>query len=383
MAKKENERSEKQGKEERRQKHKKTLRALIAILTTVLIAIVAFYVAPEVRKHTNADTSEDESVITTDKEIVGAMALSNGNIVVTTDSVVSFKTNSKVRYTEKIGYSKPVFKSSEKKYIVFERASGKYTVGDKSKVIYQDDLDTEIINADISNNGNYALVLKSSQSLARLSVRSSKNEEFFAWECSEDYIIDVAISKNGKYAAVAAMNVVDGDIRSTVYYFDLTTLSVKSKIEYPNETVYKIKFINNEKISVISDISYMIADMSQRRSEVVSYDYDSISGYTFGSKSSVAISKNDFGSLNEKSIMVIDKNCEKLFETVVESEILDFQTDSKKLYVLTAGSVLVYGVSSGELMSTIEVDDTVSKISLVGKSLLGYTVDAVYLYEVK
>lgn len=385
MAKKENERSEGVIKVKGRKKQKQILKTLIIIITALLLALTALYVAPQVKQGINSSKSTDEGelLFSTDREIVGAMKLSSSEIIVTNNSVISLKANGEKIYSEGLGYSSPVFKSTDKKYIIFERASGKYAVGDKSKVICNCDLDDEIINADVASNGNYALITRTAQATQCMSVYSKNNERLFVWECSDDYLTDVALSKNGKAIAVSAMNVVNGDIYSRIYFFYINSLGIEGKIEYPNEAVYKIKFIDNENVSVITDISYMTANMTQLRSQVVSYEYDEISSYRFGSKSSVAILKKEFGSLNEKKLMVINKKCESVFETAIESEISDFATDLKKVYVLISGKVLVYSVSSGEMVGDIHVDASVSSILVSGKRIFGLSENGVYMYEIQ
>ncbi len=385
MSKTNEKKSEKVVKVKGRKKQKKILRTLIVVVLVGLVAFTAFYVAPQVR--TSKAKSESDSgngqLFSTESEIIDILHMSGGNVVVTANSLISFKSNGEERYSESIGYAAPVFKSADRKYIVFERSTGKYTIADSSKIIYQDDLDEEIINADISSNGNYAIITRSTQSTLTVTVYSSKNAPVFSWECSDDYLVDIALSKNGKSVAVSSINVSNGDTFSKLYHFNIDSLEVEGTIEYPNETVYKIKFIDNRNVSVITDLSYTIADMKELESKVLSYEYDKIAGYSFGSKSSVAILKKEFGSLNEKDLIVINKKCERIFEQEIESDILDFETDTKSVYVLISGKILTYSISSGERGDDIDVDGSVEKITLSGSDIFALSENAVYKYSVK
>lgn len=384
MSRQNNEKPKKVVKVGNKKKPKKILRTLIIVIAVALVALTALYVVPQVRNEVErTDSAEGDLLFTVDSELTDGIKLSSGNIAVTGKSLISFKANGEKRYTENIGYSSPVFKSSDKKYIAFERSTGKYTVADKSEIIYQGDLEEEIINADIASNGNYAIITRSAQSTLVVTVYSSKNTAMFSWECTDDYLTDVALSKNGKSVAVSSINVSNGDPYSRIYYFNVDSLEIESKLEYPNETVYRIKFIDNKKISVITDISYMIADMKETQSQVVSYEYDELAGFSFGSKSSVAILKKEFGSLNDKNLMVINKNCEKVFEKSIESDILDFKTDSKNVYVLISGKILVYSISSGERGDDIEVDASSSKLMISGNNAFTFSENSVYKYVIK
>ncbi|MGN0463724.1 MAG: DUF5711 family protein [Acutalibacteraceae bacterium] len=372
-----------------RKKQKKILLTLIVIISVALLAFTAFYVAPHVRngtKQAQSDKSQEENealLFTSGSEIIGGIHLSSGDIVVTANSLISFKSNGEKRYSTSIGYSNPVFKSADSKYIVFERSTGKYTIADRSKIIYQNDLDEEIINCDIASNGNYAIITRSAQSTLLVTVYSSKNKALFGWECSDDYLIDVALSKNGNSVAVSSVNVRNGEQYSRIYYFNIDSLKVENKIEYPNETVYKIKFIDNKRVGVITDISYMIADMDETKSEVLSYEDDKIAGFSYGQRSTTAILKKKFGSLNEKSLMIVNKKCEKVFEEEIESDVLDFTSDGNKAYILISGTVLIYSISSGEKIDGIPVNGSVEKLLVSGKNLYALSDNGVYKYRIK
>lgn len=384
MSRQNNEKTKKVVKVGNKKKPKKILRTLIIVIAVALVTLTALYVVPQVKNEVErTDSAEGDLLFMVDSELTDGIKLSSGNIAVTGKSLISFKASGEKRYTENIGYSSPVFKSSDKKYIAFERSTGKYTIADKSEIIYQGDLEEEIINADIASNGNYAIITRSAQSTLVVTVYSSKNTAMFSWECTDDYLTDVALSKNGKSVAVSSINVSNGDPYSRIYYFNVDSLEIESKLEYPNETVYRIKFIDNKKISVITDISYMIADMKETQSQVVSYEYDELAGFSFGSKSSVAILKKEFGSLNDKNLMVIDKNCEKVFEKSIESDILDFKTDSKNVYVLISGKILVYSISSGERGDDIEVDASSTKLMISGNNAFTFSENSVYKYVIK
>lgn len=385
MAKTENERPETVIKVKGRKKQKKILRTLIILISVGLLALTAFYIAPHVRQRTEKAKNDggEALLFSTDSEVVGSIHLSSGNIVVTAKSLISFKPNGETRYVENIGYSNPVFKSSDRKYIVFERSTGKYTIADKSGIIFQNDLEDEIINCDIASNGNYVIITRNAGGTQLVTVYSANNKAVFGWECTDDYLVDAALSKNGKSIAVSSLNVSNGDPFSRIYYFNVDSLQVENKIEYPNETVYRIKFIDNKNVSVITDISYMTADLSKGESKVLSYEYDKIAGFSFGSNSSVAILKTGFGSLNEKKLMIVNKKCENVFENSIESDILDFGTDGKNAYILIAGKVLVYSISSGERGDDIEVDSSATKVMISGSDIFALSSDCVYKYAIK
>lgn len=332
----------------------------IAIVSFLSVSVCTVYsvVQSTVSKEVTHGKLKDENVIMyfEDAQIRKGFPLSNGNVVLTTNSLISFKSNGNIRSSDKLGYSKPLVKSKGSNYIVFERSTGKLAILNRAGVSYHNDGGDEIINADIASNGNYAVITRKTQASAILSVYSSSNKILFQWECTDEYLSQVALSKNGKTVAVSSIGVKNGEAYSKIMFFNLDSTDVEGEIEYTGESVYVIRFIGNRELSVITDKNYMIADSDSLESQVISYDYDVIDGYAFADNNSAAILKKAFGTLDKHILMVVDKNGEIVFEKEFDKDIVDFKIDNKNVYVMMTGEIIVYSVSSGEKLNIAETD---------------------------
>lgn len=332
----------------------------IAIVSFLSVSVYTVFtvVGTTVKSEVTHGKLKDENVILyfEDAQIRKSFPLSNGNVVMTTNSLISFKSDGTVRSSDKLGYSNPLVKSKGDNYIVFERSTGKYAILNRAGVVYHNDGGDEIINADISKNGNYALITRKTQASSILSVYSSSNKILFQWECTDEYLSQVALSKNGKTVAVSSIGVKNGEAYSRIMFFKTDSTDVEGEIEYTGESVYVIRFIGNRELSVVTDKNYMIADSSSLESQVVSYDYDVIDGYTFADNNSAAILKKAFGTLDKRILTVIDKNAEVKFEKEFDKDIVDFKIDNKNVYVMMTGEIVVYSISSGEKLNVTETD---------------------------
>lgn len=345
-------------------KNKKSFfRRLIIAAAIISFLSVSFYTVYTIaqsalNKEVTHGQLKDENVILyfEDSQINKGFGLSDGNIVLTTNSLVSFKSDGSVRSSDKLGYSNPLVKSKSGNYIVFERSTGKFAIMNRMGVAYHSDGGDEIINADIAKNGNYAIITRKTQASSVLSVYSFSNKLLFQWECTDEYLSQAALSKNGKTVAVSSIGVKNGEAYSKIMFFNLDSTDVEGAFEYTGESAYVIRFIGNKELSVITDKSYMIADLRSMESQVISYDYDVVDGYAFADNNSAAILKKAFGTLDKYILTVIDKNGEKKFEKEFDKDIVDFKIDDKNVYVMMTGEIVVYSISSGEKLNITETD---------------------------
>ena len=345
-------------------KNKKSIfRRLIIAAAIISFLSVSFYTVYTIaqsalNKEVTHGQLKDENVILyfEDSQINKGFGLSDGNIVLTTNSLVSFKSDGSVRSSDKLGYSNPLVKSKSGNYIVFERSTGKFAIMNRMGVVYHSDGGDEIINADIAKNGNYAIITRKTQASSVLSVYSSSNKLLFQWECTDEYLSQAALSKNGKTVAVSSIGVKNGEAYSKIMFFNLDSTDVEGAFEYTGESAYVIRFIGNKELSVITDKSYMIADLRSMESQVISYDYDVVDGYAFADNNSAAILKKAFGTLDKYILTVIGKNGEKKFEKEFDKDIVDFKIDDKNVYLMMTGEIVVYSISSGEKLNITETD---------------------------
>lgn len=347
-------------KQNKKKNKKSSLRRIIIIFALVcLIGATAYTAVSIIRTKENAEVTrgelKDENILMTvdNAQLSKGFALSDGNVVVTTNSFISFKSDGTIRATDKLGYAKPVVKTADNKYLVFERSTGKYAILNRSGVAYHNDAGSEIVNGDISKSGNYAIITRKTQASTVLNVYSPSNKLLFSWECTDEYLNLVALSPNGKTVAVATAEVKNGEAYSKVLYFYIDSSDIEGEMEYAGENIYAMKFTGNKEVGVVTDLSYMIVDLKELKSNVISYDYDILSGFFFNDNSNIAVLKQEFGTLDKTILTVTNSNGENIFEKEFSNNVIDFKIDKKNVYVMTMGEIHIYSLSSGDEKNVI------------------------------
>ena len=379
---------------------KKKVKILIVLLVVLSLLTAVCYIVPSVinRQRSNGLSSGDERPMNVQSgetenesenllmqvdsgEINNIFTLGRNAALVTSNSLISVKQSGKISDITKVGYANPVVKTAGDKYMVFERSTGKFAIMNKRGILYQSQLDERIINCDIASNGNYAIISEKTLSVSLVTLYSNKNRVLFQWECSDEYLTDIALSSNGKSLALAGLFVKNSESGSKVMYFKSNSTGVEKTFEFDESVIYKVKFLRGNNIGLVTDKEYVTVNIDKDEIKTASFDYDTVDGYQFNENMNTAILKTQFGSLNEHSVVVFDRNCNQIFETGVEGEVIDFKLDKNQLYVLTSGGVMIYQLSSGDLIKTVETPAGIKKISVFSKCIICADEKSVYKFE--
>ena len=383
-------------KNKKNKKGRKKVRILISLLVAlIVIAGTFFYAVPAVLgvnwnnmfeyygAYISKPESDDENCLFSviGGDIKNIEPLSGAAIVSTPNSTVVIGKNGGIISADNNGYSAAVIKSTDKKYIAFERSTGKFSVLDKKSRGYSSQLDGEIINAAVSEGGNYAIISKKTLSTSLLTVYSDKNDILFQWECNNGYLTDCAISPNGKNIAVTSFDVENGDKVTRILTFTTKSLDVEKEIDTENGIVCSMKFLNNDSLGYVTDENYFIADVNSGEKRSVSYEYDTLSGWFFAENNTVTIAKTSFGSLDESVICVLDRNADELMNCKFEGHITDFCTDKSFVYILSSDKITVLAISSGETVSEIETAGGLRNICVISGKIFCSSENEVYSYN--
>ncbi len=143
---------------------------------------------------------------------------SNGVIGIVNDSFFElYDDDGKLLQAVSHGMSDPVLKTSEARFVLYDRNRYSLSVFNYSEELHSVDSETPIISAAIGRNGTYAIVTDSDTSKNTVTVYNKDNEELFKWNSANYYITDVVVFNEGDKIALSMLDSVGGSFKSFVY----------------------------------------------------------------------------------------------------------------------------------------------------------------------
>lgn len=305
----------------------------------------------------SSDTANGFPVTFTSDDIISVDNVSTNMIVLTKKMLTSITGKGKVKYLSSFTYVEPTMISGSKYGIVYDRASSKYMLFDKNKVLSNSETadKNNIITASINDDGTYVLVTKSNKAACSVNVYDKRGELLYSWLCSDEYVVSVDISNNSQDIICAGIGASDGVIYTKIYHLNIFEKKHVSEHIIEGSSVVDVKISTGDNIIATCDNSRLIIDISVKNSKPVSVKYPSQalacdsneSGYT-------AILNHKLGSFDKKQITLYDKKNKAVYICDVDAQVSDIICKGKKVYLLTDKSIIE--VSSGESRVLAETD---------------------------
>lgn len=273
-------------------------------------------------------------------------------------------------------YQNPILKTCSTRAIIYDLGGKNLEVTSKSKTLHTANTDYNIISADISNYGTFAVVTETKGFLAQLTVFSKDSRNvYYRYNFANHYITDVAIREDGRSAAVCGTTAKEGSVISSVYVFDYNREEPLAKIDYNDNMFIRLEYLSNGNVVAIGDKLISVINPSRGTHEDYFYDNKNIVGFDVNKKDGVllALSLSEDGTNTDMVIIGQNGKLEKSFHT--EHSVKSVSFSHHKLAALSYGKVYVYNFV-GRLLTSFDVNIDTKNIRLFsGKELytLGLT----------
>ncbi|MBE6782472.1 MAG: hypothetical protein E7536_00475 [Ruminococcaceae bacterium] len=305
-------------------------------------------------------------------------------IAVVEDSTVVFlNSTAKEVFRYDTTYTNPDVRISNGRALIYNRGTSSFMVAGQSDMIYDNSetsgvITESIITAAIGKKGNLGFATWSDDGVSKFTAVNKKLGVDFYYVFGNDRIMYIALSDNGKYAACAVFGVKNATYYSKVHVFDFEQTEPIATFEYPAETLIRLDFVDNETLSVVTDLKRRLVSVEDKsESGVVDYSTHSLSSVDFDAgshKSVLCFSK--YGS-TENEVYAFDKNGEEIFHSNDFENVKDVKCNSKFFAVLTDEYVYSYNYK-GELKSKIELSVNIDSIEIVSNDIYFFSGSNVY-----
>lgn len=261
-------------------------------------------------------------------------------------------------------FAKTASKVNGNNIITYWDGGKKYHVGDKrNPVISTKETSENIITASISESGVYAIVTKSNNFLAELTVYDSDNSEIYKYSFSDVFVSDIDISSDGKILAVSGIHVVDGDILTKLYVLSVTDTNPMQKIELEDNTVATVKIINEQNVVAIGNNYTSFINCFNGRRKDIDYNQRVLVTLSIKPNSAIVLVLSSVINSNNYNIQVFDTDGNIKSQFSVSHKVNSINTYDDIVAVLTGATIEIYK-DTGEHYKSLEVDTDIKKILL-------------------
>lgn len=248
-------------------------------------------------------------------------------------------------------YSNPAMKSKGSKFIVYDLDSARFRLQNGSDIIRDGEAKSRIIAAALGKSGNYALATYSDSVQSVLTVYNTRNEEVFVWDFKSERVIDITLSDNGKFAAVATVDAFNGEVSSKVYIFNFKSDKAVSEFDYKGTTVVKVDYVKGDNIIVMGDNIRSYIKNNTKRNDDINFGSDILYKYCITDSGRSAVVLSQYGSTSLSKLSVYSNNGKEQFTVSFNKEMKWVDCDEKYTAVLFENEVRTFNKKGKQIGS--------------------------------
>ena len=278
-------------------------------------------------------------------------------------------------------YSRPAMKTKGAKLIVYDLDSTRFRLQNGADITHEGDAKGRIIAAALGESGNYALATYSDSVQSVLTVYNSRHKEVYIWNFKSERVIDITLSDNGKFAAVATVDAYNGEINSKVYVFNFKSDKAVSEFTYEGSAVVKVDYVKGDNIIVMGDNIRSYIKNNSKRSDI-DFGSDTLYKYCITDSGRSAVVLSQYGSSSLSKLSVYGNNGKEKFSVSFNKEMKWVDCDEKYTAVLFENEVRTFN-KKGKQIGSISFTGEPVRVAVDGSKTYVLTSSGLQCYDTR
>lgn len=273
--------------EPKKQIDKKKLKRIIIIALTivVLITMIILYITNvKVRDFFDKYIFRKEvyennltKIELTEDDNNHVYAFSKNIVVLNKNTLDIYNSSGKKENSLNIEIANPLFVSEDKFLVIAESNGQKLYVISDNNILWQESVTGDIINITVNKNGYVSVVVNNTGYRTEVMTYDSNGKFLFKKALAVNYAIDVSISEDNKYLAIAEANFSGTLIQSSVEIISIEKAIGNENDSYnykaeANKLIVNIEYQEKNRLLCMYDDSVHIIENNNDK-ELIKYDY--------------------------------------------------------------------------------------------------------------
>ena len=171
------------------------------------------------------------------------------------DGVRAVNKKGEEEWTVSLTLSKPFLEISHKYILVADKGGREVHVITNSSVLCTIRTDTPIISANINSAGYLAVITEEKGYKGKITVYdvNSQGQEIYKWYSGQNYITDVAISKDNKHMVVSTIDTSKGRVSGGLVFFNFSQDKPYAGVVKEDTLITNLKFFKDNMLVALGD----------------------------------------------------------------------------------------------------------------------------------
>lgn len=350
--------------------------AVIALILVILLNVLQNFKGAPINEmfKTESDNGSDLwPVVMKNEQLIDLFCVGNQLGVLTKANIITLSENGKVENNISHGFTNPVVREGNKRILTYDRGGVSFRLDTAKGTIGEKTITGEIILAQVSSNGNVAVVSTHERYASIITVYNSKLEEIYRYSVIER-ISAVCFSPDNQHVLAAAITTVDGILSANLYELNINDVD-KIKMFSVNDIVpLDISYNEKGNINIVSDKSMAVLNTKTGTSKIVPYD-GKLLQFKNSSPSETVLANTNYLN-NNSTLSIVDNEGTIKYMYDINDEILDIYSDGSRVVVLGKRYVYTFDMTL-MLLNKIATSNSYKHVAYNGNSLYMMSSDSI------
>lgn len=299
-------------------------------------------------------------------DLLSADRIGNGLVLLEHDKVTVLDPSAKRTLVEQHTFADPVIETVNGRSLLFDRGAGQFRIQSRTRILHQGDAKLPILAATIGKNGSYAVATKAETATSEFSVYNSRKELVFQWQCAGERIAALALSNNGRLAAVVVIGTEQAELFSKIFVFRVDSAEPMASFAFPETVIARVCFGKSDTLLAFGDNLVSVMDIKAQSKRDTPFGADSLHRWSVHESGKAVVVLSVFGNTSRNRVLCLDAEGQSLFDINIDDEVRRVSCDKSYLCVLTAREVLRYN-NKGELVGKSDAGDEDRRVVSAGR----------------
>lgn len=368
-------------KQRRAEERKKGIRRFFATMTgrlflVILLAVGAFlffqyadqaeiqtYISENI---TGSNRGLGFPVTLSSKNAKGLETLSGAPLALTETNLQAYSTSGRLLRDAQHGYKSPTLKVRGKYYLLYDRGSVGFQMGTRSSVSFEKKSTETILSGAVSSGGKVGIATARDSFGSSLTVYGRGGEVAFGWYTTEGYITCLDLDESRGLVGTISTDA-QGAYQSTIYYFNFRSSDPIFKLDLPGEMVYSCVLSGNS-LEVVTGQNYYRFSREGQVEQQFPYGGMKLVSFAMGESCTALVLADSLGDYRQE--LCVFRSPEEPTRSAYEvRQVSKLKVSGDRVLLMEGGMVLALDGNTGELLSSVAIDESDRDMALHGNSL--------------
>ena len=188
----------------------------------------------------------------------------------------------------------------------------------------------------------------------------------FDFKCSDEYIIGISFSPDGKKIALIGVGAADASLYSKLYVINIKKGELLYSVDFAGESLNSVFYSGRNSIIVVSENAYTIVNQKGEQ-EKISFGFNTVSRFVSDPDGNFAVVLSKYGSIDSGAVALLNSKGKELFSIDIECKIESIDYDGKTLCIVDTDNYVRTYNRRGKLIGQTKLNTAAQDITVSEK----------------